>query len=123
MATMDLLEQDNYYDTTQQRLLRFVPLLENIMKILYLLLFLDEVASSKLNLHGGFFRKNGHLGLFEAKHTCVIYGFARYYTSFVSGLSAWIVVFGVEHEEYLVAVDLTSYVGTIPTWLASYFLV
>ena len=30
-------------------------------------IFLDEVASSKLNLHGGFFRKCGHLGLFEAK--------------------------------------------------------
>ena len=29
---------------------------------------------------------------------------------------------GLEHEEYLEAVDLTSYVGTIPTWLASYFL-
>ena len=43
--------------------------------------------------------------------------------SFVSGLNAWIVVFGVEHEEYLEALDLTSYVGTIPTWLASYFLV
>ena len=42
---------------------------------------------------------------------------------FVSGLNAWIVVFGVEPEEYLEAVDLTSYVGTIPTWLASYFLV
>ena len=32
----------------------------------------------------------------------------------------------VEHglffvHEYLVAVDLTSHVGTIPTWLASYF--
>ena len=27
------------------------------------------------------------------------------------------------HEEYLGAVDLTSHVGTIPTWLASYFLV
>ena len=41
--------------------------------------FLDEVASSKLNLHGGFFRK--------------------YDTpSFVSGLNARIVVFGVEHE-------------------------
>ena len=37
-----------------------------------------------------------------------------------SGLNAWIVVFDVEHEEYLEAVDLTtSYVGTIPTWLAS----
>ena len=43
--------------------------------------------------------------------------------SFVSGLNEWIVVFGVEHEEYLEAADLTSYVGTIPTWLASYFLV
>ena len=46
--------------------------------------------------------------------------------SFVSGLNAWwIVVFGVEHviEEYLEAVDLTSYVGTIPIWLASYLLV
>ena len=30
---------------------------------------------------------------------------------------------GVEHEEYLEAVDLTLCVGTIPTWLASYFLV
>ena len=27
------------------------------------------------------------------------------------------------HEEYLVVVDLTSHVGTIPTWLASYLLV
>ena len=43
--------------------------------------------------------------------------------SFVSGLNAWIVVFGVEHEEYLEAVDLASYVETIPTWLTSYFLV
>ena len=41
--------------------------------------FLDEVASSKLNLHRGFFRTYGHLGLFEAKHTwCVIHGLARY---------------------------------------------
>ena len=43
--------------------------------------------------------------------------------SSVSGLNAWIVVFGVEYEEYLEAVDLTSYVGAIPTLLASYFLV
>ena len=41
----------------------------------------------------------------------------------VSGLNAWIVVFDFEHEECLEAVDLTSRVGTIPTWLASYFLV
>ena len=47
--------------------------------------FLDEVAFSKPNLHGGVFRKYGHLGLFEAKHTCVIHGLARY--SFVCFLS------------------------------------
>ena len=41
-----------------------------------------------------------------------------------SGLNAWIVVFVVEHEEYLAAVeDLTLDVVNIPTWLASYFLV
>ena len=28
-------------------------------------------------------------------------------------------MFNVEHEEYLEAVDLTSYVGAIPTGLAS----
>ena len=50
--------------------------------------FLVEVASSKLNLHGGFSRKYGHLGLFEAKHTCVIHRLARYTPSFVSGLNA-----------------------------------
>ena len=43
--------------------------------------------------------------------------------SFVSGLNAWIVVFGVEHEEYLEAIDLTSHVGTIPTYLACLFLI
>ena len=42
---------------------------------------------------------------------------------FISGPNAWIVVFRVAHEEYLEAVDLTSYVRTIPSWLASYFLV
>ena len=44
------------------------------MTIIYLTIitiFLDEVASSKLNLHGGVFRKYGHLGLFEAKHKCL----------------------------------------------------
>ena len=42
----------------------------------------------------------------------------------VSGLNAWTVICLVfVHEEYLGAVDLTSHVGIIPTWLASYFLV
>ena len=80
------------------------------------------MASAKLNLYGGLFRKCAHLGLFEAKPTCVIHGLARYsffcfrYKRVDRGV-------GVEHEEYLEAVDLKSYVGTIPTWLASYFLV
>ena len=71
----------------------------------------------------GFFRKYGHLGLFEAKHTCVIHGLARY--SFFCFRSERVDrCVGVEHdEEYLEAVDLTSCVGTIPSWLASYFLV
>ena len=37
--------------------------------------FLDEVGF--FESYGGFFRKYGHLGLFEAKHTCVIHGLAR----------------------------------------------
>ena len=41
-------------------------------------IFLDEVVSAKLNLQGGFFRKCGHLDLFEAKPACVIHGLARY---------------------------------------------
>ena len=72
-------------------------------------------------LVGGGVRKYGHLGLFEAKHTCVIHGLARYSFCFRSERVGRCV--GVEHEEYLEAVDLASYVGTIPTWLGSYFLV
>ena len=79
------------------------------------------MASSKLNLHGGLFRKCGHLVLFEATPTGVIHGLARYSFCFRSKRVDRCV--GVEHEEYLEAVDLTSCVGTIPTWLASYFLV
>ena len=77
------------------------------------------MASAKLNLHREIFRKCGHLGLFEAKPTCVIHGLARY--SFFCFRSKRVDrCVGVEHEEYLEAVDLTSYVGTIPIWLASY---
>ena len=75
------------------------------------------MASSKLNLHGGLFRKCGHLGLFEATPTFVIHGLVRYSFCFRSKHVDRCV--GVEHEEYLEAVDLTSCVGTIPTWLAS----
>ena len=53
---------------------------------------------------------------------CHSYGLARY--SFFCFRSKRVDrCVGVEHEEYLETVDLTSYVGTIPTWLASYFLV
>ena len=81
------------------------------------------MASSKLNLHGGLFRKCGNLVLFEATPTCVIHGLARYSFVFCFRSKRVDRCVGVEHEEYLEAVDLTSCVGTIPTWLASYFLV
>ena len=61
----------------------------------------------------------GENGLFEAKHTCVIHGLARY-SLFCFRSKRVDRCVGVEHEEYLEAVDLTSYVGTIPTWLASF---
>ena len=80
------------------------------------------MASSKLNIDVFFCRKYGHLGLFEAKHACVIHGLAIY-TFFCFRSKRVDRCVGVEHEECLEAVDLTSYVGTIPTWLASYFLV
>ena len=83
---------------------------------------MDEVASAKLNLHGGYFRKCGHLGLFEAKPTCVIHGLARY-SFFCFRYKRVDRCVGVEHEEYLETVDLTSYVGTIPTCVTSYLLV
>ena len=65
-----------------------------------------------------------HLGWFEAC-TCVSFvGCLILLRSLVSGLNAWTVVYVCcAYEEYLVTVDPTSHVGTIPTWLASYFLV
>ena len=57
----------------------------------------------------------------QSPRTCVIHGLARYSFCFRSKRVDRCV--GVEHEEYPEAIDLTSYVGTIPTWLASYFLV
>ena len=54
--------------------------------------------------------------------TYVIHGLARY--CFVCFRSKRVDrCASVEHEEYLEVVDLTSYVGTIPTWLTSYLLV
>ena len=80
------------------------------------------MASSKLNLHEGFLGSMVTLVcLGQSTRTCVIHGLARY--SFFCFRSKRVDrCVGVEHEEYLEAVDLTSYVGTIPTWLASYFL-
>ena len=86
-------------------------------------IFLDEVAPSKLNLHGEFLGSKVTLVcLRQSTRTCVIHGQARYpFFCFRSKRVDRCV--GVEHEEYLEAVDLTSHVGTIPAWLASYFLV
>ena len=52
MVTMDMLEQDNYSDTTPTTTL-LIPSSPS-GRVFF---FKDEVASSKLNLHGGFFRK------------------------------------------------------------------
>ena len=54
MVTMDMLEQDNYYDTTPATTLS-IP--SSPSGRFFFVFFWDEVASSKLNLHGGFFRK------------------------------------------------------------------
>ena len=58
----------------------------------------------------------------QSTRTCPIHGLARY-SLFCFRSKRVDRCVGVEHEEYLEAVDLTSYVGTIPAWLASYFLV
>ena len=71
---------------------------------------------------GGCSEGLGAFRFFFKKHTCVIHGLARYFFFCFRSERVDRCV-GVEHEEYLEAVDLTSYVGTIPTWLASYFLV
>ena len=80
------------------------------------------MASSKLNLYEEFLGSMVTLVCLR-QSTRVSFMGCLGTPWFVSGLNEWIVVFGVEHEEYLETVDLTSYVGTIPTWLASYFLV
>ena len=133
MVTMDLLEQDNYYDsstrpTTNPSIISSSvgEYNEDSLPNHLDYFFLDEVPSSKLILHGGSFRRYGMVTLVCLSQSTLVsfMGWLLIDTpSFVSGLNAWIVVFGVEHEEYLEAVDVTSYVGTIPTWLASYFLV
>ena len=101
-------------------------MLKNIMKILYLTIrtiFWDEVASSKLRIFMVDFLGSMVTLVCLRQSTRVSFMSWLDTASFISGLNAWIVVFGFEYEEYLEAVDLTSYVGTIPTWLASYFLV
>ena len=79
-----------------------------------------DIGEIKLGSERELYKYINHL-LFEANPTCVIHGLARYSFCFRSKRVDRCV--GVEHEEYLEAVDLTSCVGTIPTWLASYFLV
>ena len=90
MVTMDLLEQDNYYDsstrpTTNPSIISSSvgEYNEDSLSDYLDYFFLDEVPSSKLILHGGSFRRYGHLGLFESKHTCVIHGLAINRYSFV----------------------------------------
>ena len=85
-------------------------------------MFLDVVASRRLNIHGDVLgRRVTLVGLRQS--TRISFMGWLHTSSFVSSLNAWIVVLVVEHEEYLAAVDLTSDVVTIPTWLTSYFFV
>ena len=56
MVTMDMLEQDNYIHTTIQHQQRPFRFLLHHPDVFFCFCF-DEVASSKVNLHGGFFRK------------------------------------------------------------------
>ena len=69
MVTMDVLEQDNYndYDTTPTTT-PSIPYNED---------FLDVVASSRLNLHGGFFRKRVTLVCLRQSTRIVIHGLVR----------------------------------------------
>ena len=126
---MNLLEQDNYYDTKPTTTPSVSSLVgecnEDSLPNHLDFFFLGEAASSKLNLHMGEFLGSmvTLVCLRQGTRVCVIHGLAIGTPSFVPALNAWIVVFRVEHEEYLEAVDLTSYAGTIPTWFASYFLV
>ena len=61
MVTMDLLEQDNYYNTTPTTTPSIPSSVgeynEDSLPNHLGLFYLDEVASSKLNFHGGYFRE------------------------------------------------------------------
>ena len=82
----------------------------------------NKTQLGMITLHGGFLESMVTLICLRQNTRVSFMGWLDT-PSFVSGLNAWIVVFGVGHEEYLEVVELRSYVGTIPTWLASYFLV
>ena len=122
MMTMDLLEQDNYYDTTPTT----TPSIPSSVGE-YNEDYLDYCFWMRWPLRSCIFMVDVLVRMVTLvclrQNTRVSFMGWLDTFSFVSGLNAWTVVFGVEHEEYLVAVDLTPYVGTIPTWLASYFLV
>ena len=64
-----------------------------------------------------------HLGLIEASRMRVIRWAADTSPLFCFRYKRVDRGFLFVHEAYLVAVDLASHVGTIHTWLASYFLV
>ena len=86
-------------------------------------MFVDAVASPRLNIHGESLGRRVTLVCLRQSTRMPFMGWLLDTSSFVPGLNASIVVLVVEHEKYLAAVDLTSDVVTTPTWLASYFLV
>ena len=95
MVTMDMLEQDNYSDTTPTTTL-LIPSSPSGRSF-----FLgDEAASSKLTFMVGFLGSKVTLVCLRQSTRVSFMGWLDTPTLF-SGLNAWIVVFDVEHDEYL----------------------
>ena len=89
----------------------------------------EWMASSKLNLDGGLFRNLWSSWFVRGiAHACVSFVGDQILLlrSLVSGLNVWTLLmflcFCAWWGVYLGTVDLISYVKTISTWLASYFL-
>ena len=69
---------------------------------------------------GDFLGTYGHLGVFEAHH--LSFHWPPDTSPFLLPVLPRVSLLIFVHEVYLGAVDMTPHVGTIPTWLASYFL-
>ena len=112
MVTMDMLEQDNYSDTTPTTTL-LIPSSPSgrsfffwMRRLLRSRIFMVDFLGSKVTLVC--LRQSTRVSFMCWLDTPTLF----------SGLNAWIVVFDVEHEEYLEAVDLHDIVRGDHTHLA-----